>query len=42
MTIRRNGEVFTGEYVGLDSSGFLRLRTPGGEAVLSAGEVAEW
>jgi BirA family biotin operon repressor/biotin-[acetyl-CoA-carboxylase] ligase len=42
MTVRRNGEVWTGEYVGLDASGFLRLRTTGGEAVLSAGEVAEW
>jgi BirA family biotin operon repressor/biotin-[acetyl-CoA-carboxylase] ligase len=42
MTIRRNGEVWTGEYVGLDPSGFLRLRTSGGEQVLSAGEVAEW
>ena len=42
MTIRRNGEELSGEYVGLDSSGFLRLRTPGGEAVFSAGEVAEW
>ncbi len=42
MTIRRNGEELTGEYVGLDPSGFLRLRTPGGETVLSAGEVAAW
>jgi BirA family biotin operon repressor/biotin-[acetyl-CoA-carboxylase] ligase len=42
MTIRRGGEEVTGEYVGLDPSGFLRLRTPRGETVLTGGEVAEW
>jgi BirA family biotin operon repressor/biotin-[acetyl-CoA-carboxylase] ligase len=42
MTVRRNGEELKGEYLGLDPSGFLRLRTEAGEAVLAAGEVAEW
>jgi len=42
MTVRREGEELTGEYLGLDPSGFLRLRTEAGEAVLPAGEVAEW
>ncbi len=42
MTIRQDGEELTGEYLGLDPSGFLRLRTAEGEAVLAAGEVAKW
>jgi BirA family biotin operon repressor/biotin-[acetyl-CoA-carboxylase] ligase len=42
MTIRRNGEEVTGEYLGLNPSGFLRLRTEKGEAVVSSGEVAAW
>ena len=42
MTIRREGEELTGEYLGLDPSGFLRLKTEGGEKVFPAGEVAEW
>ena len=42
MTIRREGEEVTGEYLGLDPSGFLRLMTASGEAVLPAGEVAKW
>jgi BirA family biotin operon repressor/biotin-[acetyl-CoA-carboxylase] ligase len=42
MTVRRDGEELTGEYIGLDPSGFLRLKTAAGEAVLAAGEVAEW
>ena len=42
LTVRRNGEGVTGEYLGLDPSGFLRLRTESGEAVIASGEVAEW
>jgi BirA family biotin operon repressor/biotin-[acetyl-CoA-carboxylase] ligase len=42
MTVQRNGEKVTGEYLGLDPSGFLRLRTDAGEAVVSTGEVSEW
>ena len=42
MTIRREGGELTGEYIGLDPSGFLRLKTETGEAVLPAGEVAKW
>lgn len=42
MTIRRNGEDLTGEYLGLDSSGFLRLRTEAGVAIVATGEVARW
>jgi len=32
----------TGQYLGLDPSGFLRLRTESGEAIVSSGEVAGW
>ena len=42
MTVRRNGEGVTGEYLGLDASGFLRLKTEQGVAVIATGEVAEW
>jgi len=42
LTVRRDGEGVTGEYLGLDPSGFLRLRTPSGEAIIPSGEVAEW
>ena len=42
MTVRRNGEEVTGQYIGLDPSGFLRLKTESGEAVVSTGEVAAW
>lgn len=43
LTIRRaGGEEVTGEYLGLDPSGFLRLRTETGEAVVGSGEVAQW
>ena len=42
LTVRRDGEELTGEYLGLDPSGFLRLKTEQGEAVLAAGEVAKW
>lgn len=42
MTVRKNGDEVTGEYLGLDASGFLRLRTESGETVVSTGEVAQW
>jgi BirA family biotin operon repressor/biotin-[acetyl-CoA-carboxylase] ligase len=42
MTIRRNGEDLTGEYLGLDPSGFLRLQTESGVAIVATGEVASW
>jgi BirA family transcriptional regulator, biotin operon repressor / biotin---[acetyl-CoA-carboxylase] ligase len=42
MTVRRDGEEVTGEYLGLSPAGFLRLRTEKGEAVVSSGEVAAW
>ena len=42
MTVRRNGEEVTGEYLGLNPSGFLRLRTEKGEAILATGEVSQW
>lgn len=42
MTVRRDGGEVTGQYLGLDPSGFLRLRTESGEAVVSSGEVAAW
>lgn len=42
LRIRRDGEVVTGQYVGLDASGFLRLQTTGGEAVVANGELEEW
>jgi len=31
-----------GEYLGLDPAGFLRLKTEGGETIVSGGEVAQW
>lgn len=42
LTVRRNGEEITGAYLGLDASGFLRLQTDLGEALVAAGEVAAW
>lgn len=42
ITVRRNGEEVRGEYLGLDGSGFLRLKTAAGETVVAAGEVAQW
>ena len=42
MTVRREGKETRGEYLGLDPSGFLRLKTDTGESVVAAGEVAEW
>jgi BirA family transcriptional regulator, biotin operon repressor / biotin---[acetyl-CoA-carboxylase] ligase len=42
LTIWRNGEEVTGQYLGLDPSGFLRLRTETGEAIVATGEVARW
>lgn len=42
ITVCRNGEEVTGEYLGLDVSGFLRLRTSSGEKVLSTGELSQW
>lgn len=42
MTVKREGEEISGEYLGLSPAGFLRLKTPKGETVVSAGEVAKW
>lgn len=42
LTVRRNAGELTGEYIGLDPSGFLRLRTEAGEEVVVSGEVALW
>ncbi len=42
LTVRREGAELTGEYLGLSPEGFLRLKTPSGEAVVAAGEVARW
>ncbi|HEY1251528.1 MAG TPA: biotin--[acetyl-CoA-carboxylase] ligase [Thermoanaerobaculia bacterium] len=42
MTVRRDGEEVTGEYLGLSPAGFLRLRTEKGETVLANGEVSQW
>lgn len=42
MRVLREGKELTGQYVGLDSCGFLRLKTPSGEAVVSTGELDEW
>jgi BirA family biotin operon repressor/biotin-[acetyl-CoA-carboxylase] ligase len=42
LTVRRDGEEVKGEYLGLDASGFLRLKTSAGETVLPAGELAAW
>lgn len=42
LTIWKNGEEVTGRYLGLDPSGFLRLQTKTGEAIIATGEVARW
>jgi BirA family biotin operon repressor/biotin-[acetyl-CoA-carboxylase] ligase len=42
LTVRGANEELRGEYLGLDKSGFLRLRTPAGETIVAAGEVAQW
>ncbi len=42
LTIRCNGEELSGQYLGLDPAGFLRLKTASGETIVAAGEVARW
>jgi hypothetical protein len=42
MRVRREGQEVTGQYVGLDPFGFLRLQTAAGEAVVANGELDEW
>jgi BirA family biotin operon repressor/biotin-[acetyl-CoA-carboxylase] ligase len=42
IRVRREGKELTGQYVGLDPWGFLRLKTPSGEAVVASGELDEW
>jgi len=42
MKVRGDGKELTGQYLGLDASGFLRLKTPAGEAVVASGELDEW
>ena len=42
MKVRGDGKELTGQYLGLDASGFLRLKTPAGEAIVASGELDEW
>lgn len=42
LRVRRNGDLVTGRYLGLDPSGFLRLETADGETVVASGELEEW
>jgi BirA family biotin operon repressor/biotin-[acetyl-CoA-carboxylase] ligase len=42
LRVRRNGDLVTGRYLGLDSSGFLRLVTADGETVVASGERVVW
>lgn len=42
MRVRRDNEEVAGAYLGIDASGFLRLMTERGEAVVPTGEVSEW
>jgi len=42
MRVLREGKELTGQYVGLDPCGFLRLKTSSGEAVVASGELDEW
>jgi BirA family transcriptional regulator, biotin operon repressor / biotin---[acetyl-CoA-carboxylase] ligase len=42
LTVRQADEEVRGEYLGLDPAGFLRLKTPAGETIVAAGEVAQW
>jgi BirA family biotin operon repressor/biotin-[acetyl-CoA-carboxylase] ligase len=42
LKVRGEGTEVTGQYLGLDPSGFLRLETPAGEEVVATGELDEW
>ena len=42
IAVRREGGEISGEYLGLTSEGFLRLKTASGEEVVATGEVAQW
>ena len=42
IRVLRDGKELTGQYVGLDPCGFLRLKTSSGEAVVASGELSEW
>jgi BirA family transcriptional regulator, biotin operon repressor / biotin---[acetyl-CoA-carboxylase] ligase len=42
ITVRREGTEISGTYAGLTPDGFLRLRTPHGEEVVTGGEVTRW
>lgn len=42
LRVRRDGEAVTGQYLGLDPSGFLRLETGGAETLIASGELEEW
>jgi len=42
LKVRGDGRELSGKYLGLDASGFLRLKTPAGEAVVATGELDEW
>ena len=42
VTVRREGRDVTGQYAGLSPEGFLKLKTPSGDTVVSTGMVAEW
>lgn len=42
LKVRGEGTEVTGQYLGLDPSGFLRLETPAGVAVVATGELDEW
>ncbi|MEO8347926.1 MAG: biotin--[acetyl-CoA-carboxylase] ligase [Acidobacteriota bacterium] len=42
IRLRRDGELLRGQYAGLDPSGFLRLKTLGGETIVANGELEEW
>ena len=42
LLVRGNGREVAGRYAGLSPEGFLRLTTPGGETLVSTGELARW
>jgi biotin-(acetyl-CoA carboxylase) ligase len=42
LTVHRDGRDISGRYAGLSPEGFLRLKTPAGEMIVSNGMLAKW
>jgi BirA family transcriptional regulator, biotin operon repressor / biotin---[acetyl-CoA-carboxylase] ligase len=42
LSVRREGKEISGRYAGLSPEGFLKLRTPSGETIVSSGMLVKW